>query len=280
MKRPRQGEKMCSCFVCQFPWDVAKLILDDLPPIALLALRRAIPHLGKTLPRHYFDLRPRIQHLLKLLYPEVGAVDWKRFCLSLQYHRAVLTGSVILQALYGVCWGEYDIDIMHFPITHGKSQLEDFMFKNANVSTITHCFGIKLELHGGLTINKKDCYIGSAGWVYESIGKKLQVCPLCSSNPQIKNIYDAIDVNFDFGFCKVAFDGKKVRIRDWDAVCHMTSKHTLIICDQCGYLDRHKGLRLREEKYKNRGFTISGYQIQYMEDIDCSTRTSHLHKKK
>lgn len=83
--------------------------------------------------------------------------------------------------------------------------------------------------------------------------------------PGTTDPHEYICQTFDLDFCKVSFDGKRIRVYSWESLIKKESLMAVFHCEECEKRLRDVDCTIaRTEKYTNRGFTITGKTGRYL----------------
>jgi hypothetical protein len=93
-------------------------------------------------------------------------------------------------------------------------------------------------------------------------GFKVDMIVLCCTVPY------QLDMDFDFDFCKVYFDGYALHALNWNAVCNKRSIDRSLTMRECTYASRID----RIEKYFRRGFVVMANDTEKYEKHKSATR--------
>lgn len=221
---------------------------------------------------------PDFKRLIKSKLSKLG-LNADSFISGLIKHKIVISGSFILQCLYGEEYEDSDIDLymMGEKYEDNLCRIHDQYpdYKKCNGCEYTHFNDYKYEIWADLNPDKlkyemleyKDSYdeLPIASRMYKISNAKINHIIV---SPYVANtVEEFIDKYFDLNFCKVMFDGESLTIKNFDDVYN---KMTHVNYQLDKYLRRafwpediqsdeqlKSLIDKRIQKYRNRGFTIT-----------------------
>jgi hypothetical protein len=206
------------------------------------------------------------------------------FCILLQTHKGVVSGSDMLRAISPSHWKSSDIDVYHARLASDTTHLAEgdpARDEHSKVGPIEQWASAQQAAHGA---DQGHTEMASYGHIDEivhfseyhlSFGSKLQVITT-RDDPLIH-----ISSGYDMDFLKVIFDGRAVTVFHMHAIRTKTSLYRPLMmylyCQHTRYLERiYKYQQLRDytlsnvlEVHHERTFDIQGLQM--------SIRYKHIH---
>jgi hypothetical protein len=264
--------------------DVLLLITINMRPIDLMCLSRTCTRFRKYNPDYQILIK---NYLGKILNPKINVNE---FILKMEESNGYLSGSIILQILYDEYWNT-DIDII----------VPDQMSINNRYPSYTHNYprtnNGRLNQFVYNNNYKEQEQKNEIDQIYELKDKPRQPCrgptrlrygliPATSVKCKCENyvpinfiyvsdwsIFDYIDYYFDFSVCKSLYDGKLLKICDFDGIVTKTTKHNKDFSRYRTKMDHPfpdnllinldpelvlaETTKYRIKKYNGRGFTIN-----------------------
>jgi len=257
-----------------------------LPWIDIRAIRCAHRRLRAHVDGRRFDFRQFVrQRVARLLQ------DPDEFLDQLHAYGNQLTGSFVLQCIYGETWRGFDVDVLVYsrtPFPHGQGVTEahtliewappaqrwnvNRKMAHADEEAWTRSSCVEQatlppadrELRWPLwSFTQVGCETGyDLGGVYTDYGDTFHPYPDARQPQVYGSLEDFVREECDFAFCRVLFDGRRLTVCDWAAVESRTASVFVRTYRRLPYYRMGDGdsvlprMRRRIEKYRRRGFTI------------------------